>query len=67
MLQSQKIGTSELKLMLESALPKAKIAKFDRDEITTAKKLETLLKDFNEGKIDILVGLSNTAARLLEA
>lgn len=55
-LQSQKIGTSELKLMLESALPKAKIAKFDRDEITTAKKLETLLKDFNEGKIDILVG-----------
>ena len=26
-LQSQKIGTSELKLMLESALPKAKIAK----------------------------------------
>lgn len=55
-LQSQKIGTSELKLMLESALPNAKIAKFDRDEITTAKKLEALLKDFNEGKIDILVG-----------
>lgn len=55
-LQSQKIGTSELKLMLESALPNAKIAKFDRDEITTEKKLNTLLKDFNEGKIDILVG-----------
>ena len=54
--QSQKIGTSELKELLEKALPNAKIAKFDRDEITTAKKLETLLKNFNDGKIDILVG-----------
>lgn len=56
LLEASKIGTSELKLMLEKTLPNAVIAKFDRDEITTANKLETLLKNFNEQKIDILVG-----------
>ena len=54
--ESQKIGTSELKELIQKALPNARIAKFDRDEITTAKKLEALLKNFNDGKIDILVG-----------
>ena len=56
LLEASKIGTSELKLMLEKTLPNAVIAKFDRDEITTAKKLESLLKNFNDQKIDILVG-----------
>lgn len=54
--EASKLGTSELKEMLQKALPNAKIAKFDRDEITTAKKLEKALKDFNDGQIDILVG-----------
>lgn len=56
MFQAQKIGTSEVKSQLEKIFPNVSIAKFDRDEITTQKKLETLLKDFNDKKIDILVG-----------
>lgn len=55
-LEARKIGTSELKNMLESEFTEAKIAKFDKDEITTTAKLERLLKDFNDKKIDILVG-----------
>lgn len=56
MLESRKIGTSELVLQLKSHFPSANIAKFDKDEITTQKKLTTLLKNFNENKIDIVVG-----------
>ena len=32
------------------------IKKFDKDEINTNKKLNTTLKEFNEGNIDVLVG-----------
>lgn len=56
MLEARKIGTSELTLELEKIFPNAKIAKFDRDAITTQKKLETTLLNFNDKKIDILVG-----------
>ncbi|QDS05145.1 primosomal protein N' [Campylobacter fetus] len=56
MLEANKIGTSELVLSLEKAFPNAQIAKFDKDEITTQNKLTTLLKNFNNKKIDILVG-----------
>ncbi|RUT51239.1 primosomal protein N' [Campylobacter fetus] len=56
MLEANKIGTSELVLSLEKAFPNARIAKFDKDEITTQNKLTTLLKNFNNKKIDILVG-----------
>ncbi|MBP3207192.1 MAG: primosomal protein N' [Campylobacter sp.] len=56
LMEARKIGTSEIVKQLENKFPNAKIAKFDRDEITTQKKLEILLKDFNDAKIDILVG-----------
>lgn len=56
MLEAKKIGTSEVLIKLSEIFPEAKIAKFDRDEITTQKKLENILKDFNDKKIDILVG-----------
>nr|MBP3725234.1 primosomal protein N' [Campylobacter sp.] len=56
MLEAKKIGTSELKSQLQAVFSGAKIAKFDKDEITTQKKLEILLKSFNKGEIDILVG-----------
>lgn len=56
MLESRKIGTSELVEHIESHFPLAKVAKFDRDAITTQKKLTTLLKNFNDHKIDIIVG-----------
>lgn len=56
MLEAKKMGTSELILELQKYFIDARIAKFDKDSITTQKKLESLLKDFNSNKIDILVG-----------
>ena len=56
MIEAKKIGTDELTETLRSAFPAARIAKFDRDEITTQNKLEKTLKAFNAGEIDALVG-----------
>ncbi|WP_264756580.1 helicase-related protein, partial [Klebsiella pneumoniae] len=61
MLEAKKMGTSELCELLQNTFSEAKIAKFDRDEITSVKKLNALLKDFNEHQIDILVGTSMLA------
>lgn len=63
LLQAQKIGTAELCDMLEKELKdfKAVIAKFDSDEISSFTKLNKILKDFNDKKIDILVGTSMLA------
>ena len=55
-MQARKIGTGELSAQLAAHFPSARIAKFDRDEITTQRKLEALLNNFNAHKIDILVG-----------
>ena len=55
-MQARKIGTGELAAQLAARFPNARIAKFDRDEITTQRKLEALLNNFNAHKIDILVG-----------
>lgn len=55
-MQARKIGTGELAVQLAARFPSARIAKFDRDEITTQRKLEALLNNFNAHKIDILVG-----------
>ncbi|MFL1706140.1 primosomal protein N' [Campylobacter sp. MOP7] len=56
MIEAKKLGTDELINLLKNALPSARIAKFDRDEITTQKKLENSLKAFKAGEIDVLAG-----------
>ncbi|MDO4674943.1 primosomal protein N' [Campylobacter sp.] len=61
LLEAKKMGTAELCERLQNALPSALIAQFDRDSITSFKKLNTILKDFNDGKINILVGTSMLA------
>ncbi len=65
MLEAKKIGTSELCELLEKELcaefKNVKIAKFDSDTTSTQKKLTAILQDFNEHKIDILVGTSMLA------
>lgn len=61
MLEARKMGTAELQELLQKALPLARIAKFDSDEITSIRKLNSVLKDFNENKIDILIGTSMLA------
>lgn len=53
---SQRIGTAQIAKDLQEYFPQAKIAIFDRDHITTQKKLENTLRDFSNGKIDILIG-----------
>lgn len=49
-------GTSNLKERLQEIFPEAVIEKFDRDSIKSESKLKSILKRFNEGEIDILVG-----------
>ncbi|AXP08732.1 primosomal protein N' [Campylobacter hepaticus] len=61
MLEAKKMGTAELQELLQSALPLANIVKFDSDEITSVRKLNDILKDFNDNKIDILIGTSMLA------
>ncbi|MCX2682339.1 primosomal protein N' [Campylobacter sp. MIT 21-1685] len=61
LLEARKMGTAELKERLENALPQAKIVKFDSDEISSVKKLDTILEAFNAKEIDILVGTSMLA------
>ncbi len=51
-----RLGTAEAMEHLHVNLPHIKTAQFDRDTITTQKKLTTLLKEFNHGDIDLLVG-----------
>ncbi|STQ85852.1 primosomal protein N' [Helicobacter muridarum] len=59
-LEGLKLGTEEIKNHLEGALKDkgidANIEIFDRDNITTQRKLEKILNDFNDKKIDILIG-----------
>ncbi len=49
-------GTQRIEKMLIKQFPQARISRFDRDEITTQKKLEQALQQINEGKVDIIVG-----------
>lgn len=55
-LRSLRIGTAEVAKYLCEIFPKKRIEVFDRDHITTHRKLTGVLEDFNNGKIDILVG-----------
>ncbi len=55
-LHSNRIGTAEVVERLRDLFKGKAIKKFDRDEVKTAKKLNSILKDFNDKKIDILVG-----------
>lgn len=49
-------GTEKVHELLLTLLPDYKIERFDRDEITTMKKLEDVLNRFHQKEIDILVG-----------
>jgi primosomal protein N' (replication factor Y) (superfamily II helicase) len=49
-------GTQKLELELQRLLPGARVARMDRDNTSRKGEIFKLLKDFNDGKIDILVG-----------
>ena len=55
-LVSSRLGTAEAVEYFQQNLPQLRVAQFDRDSITTQKKLEELLRAFNEHEIDLLVG-----------
>lgn len=50
------IGTKQVEIDLKSRFPDARIARLDRDELTSRKTLPRLIADFSSGQIDILVG-----------
>ena len=51
-----RIGTAQVEEELKTLFPTKNIVRFDRDSITTNTKLKEVLNDFNNEKIDILVG-----------
>ncbi len=55
-LNSLRIGTEEVRERLSILFPKANIEKFDRDAIKSEKRLKEILKNFNDKKIDMLIG-----------
>ena len=55
-LKNYRLGTAELQEQLKKIFPNNIIKTFDKDSITTATKLKKILKEFNDNKIDILIG-----------
>ena len=53
---NERIGSSEIVEILKSYFPNKNIQKFDRDIITSKTRLDKVLKEFNDKKIDVLVG-----------
>jgi len=55
-IESYRLGTAEVYEQLQNKFPNKVVEKFDRDSIKTNTALKKILKNFNEHKIDILVG-----------
>ena len=55
-IENYRLGTAEVFDILEKKFPHNSIGKFDRDSIKTDTQLKKVLKEFNDNKIDILVG-----------
>jgi primosomal protein N' (replication factor Y) len=53
---NERIGSSEIVEILKTYFPNKRIEKFDRDIITSKTRLDKTLKEFNDKKIDVLVG-----------
>ena len=51
-----RVGTAQIEEQLNEMFPDKVVKRFDRDEIKTDSKLKAILNDFNNNKIDILVG-----------
>ncbi|AFL68952.1 primosomal protein N' [Sulfurospirillum barnesii] len=51
-----RMGTAEVSLKLSEHFCEHVVQQFDRDEVKTEKKLSDILAQFNEHKIDIMVG-----------
>ncbi|MDQ6976101.1 MAG: primosomal protein N' [Mariprofundaceae bacterium] len=50
------IGTERLHETLEQHIPRLRLARFDRDMVTSHQRLAAVLKQFEDGDIDCLIG-----------
>jgi len=55
-IKNYRLGTAEVENQLKQIFPTRTVELFDRDKIKTDTQLKKVLKDFNNQKIDILVG-----------
>ncbi|BCD59669.1 MULTISPECIES: primosomal protein N' [unclassified Nitratiruptor] len=55
-LSTKRLGTAQIQSELQLHFPSARIERFDKDAVSTQRKLEKLIKEFSQKKIDILVG-----------
>ena len=55
-LKSQRIGTAEASEIIEQSIEGIRVEQFDKDSITTQKKLKEALKRFESGQSDVLLG-----------
>jgi len=55
-LKTSRLGTAEAVEHFTQKYPQIRVGQFDRDVITTQKKLKALLEAFNIGEIDLLIG-----------
>ncbi len=55
-LKNYRLGTNELQEQLLEVFPDKSIATFDRDSVKNETSLKKILKEFNQNKIDILIG-----------
>ncbi|RLA79426.1 MAG: primosomal protein N' [Epsilonproteobacteria bacterium] len=56
LIKNYRLGTAEVKLILDDYFQDKVVEVFDRDTVKTDKQLRDKLKHFNDEKIDILVG-----------
>lgn len=55
-IKNHRVGTAEIEEILKEEFPKNVIKRFDTDTIKNEKILKSTLEEFNENKIDVLVG-----------
>lgn len=54
--KNHRVGTAEIEELLKNEFPNSIIKRFDKDSVNSEKSLKKILDEFNQNKIDILVG-----------
>ncbi|MCT7515592.1 primosomal protein N' [Aliarcobacter cryaerophilus] len=54
--RNHRVGTAQIEEILKNEFPNSIIKRFDKDSVNSEKSLKKILDEFNQNKIDILVG-----------
>lgn len=54
--RNHRVGTAQIEELLKNEFPNSIIKRFDKDSVNSEKSLKKILDEFNQNKIDILVG-----------